>query len=106
MESNMVMSSAEKYYEIIKVFFTKNIPLFHVVKEWIKAPFWHVEMEKDNIKIEIDGDMGFIIYIHIYDSKYSLWQYDRSVNNKAISTEENILYQLNVLKRFLNEIGY
>ncbi|GHT71692.1 hypothetical protein FACS1894174_08620 [Bacteroidia bacterium] len=99
------MNSANECCEIIKVFFTKNIPHFYLIKEWAKAPFWHIEMRKENIEIEIDGDMGFHIYIHIYNSKYPLWQYDRSVNNKAISTEENILYQLNVLKRFLNEVG-
>ncbi|GHT14955.1 hypothetical protein FACS189426_22080 [Bacteroidia bacterium] len=106
MESDMAMTWEERTNETVKLFFRENIPSFSLTKEWMHAPFWHIEVEKDNVKIEIDGDIAFCIYIYIYGSKYSLWQYDRSVNDKLDTSKENIIYQLNVLKRFLNEVGY
>ena len=102
----MVINSAQECNEIVKSFFKENLPCFSLNVEWVHAPYWHIEFAYDSIKIEIDGDMGYNIYIYIYDTRYSLWQYDKSVNNCVTSTEENILYQLQVLKRFIDEIGY
>jgi hypothetical protein len=98
-----MVTSAKECNIIIKSFFEENLSGFSSIKEWAQSPYWHIEFVNDNIKIEIDGDIGFIIYIYIEDVKYSLWQYDRSVNDKIETTKENILYQLNVLKRFLND---
>ena len=105
MESNMVINSAQECNKTVKFFFEENLPDFSLNKEWIKAPYWYIEMNKNNIKIQIEGDMGFHIYIYIYNTKYALWQYDRSVNDRIVSIKENILYQLKILKQFLNEIG-
>jgi hypothetical protein len=105
-ESGMVGSWAKENCDIVKTFFKENSSHFSLIKEWVRSPFWHIEAEKDNVIIEIDGDIGFCIYVYIYGSKYSLWQYDRSVNDKIDTSKENLIYQLNVLKRFLNEVGY
>ncbi|MDR3048131.1 MAG: hypothetical protein LBU51_11105 [Bacteroidales bacterium] len=102
----MEINSAQECYDIVKSFFDEKLSAYLLNNEWIHSPYWHIEYVKDNIKIVIDGDRGFYIYIYIYDTKYSLWQYDRSVNEKAFSIKNNLLYQLNVLKRFLCEIGY
>ena len=45
----------------------------------------------------------FSIKIFIGDTEFNLWQFDRSVNHATKSTNENILYQLKVLSKFLNE---
>ncbi len=101
MEGNMVINSAQECIEIIDSFFRENLPNYSLVTKWVHAPYWHIGFEKEDIKIQIDGDRAFNIYIYIYGSKYSLWQYDRSVNNRLCSKESDVLYQLNVLKRFL-----
>lgn len=68
--------------------------------------YWWVEYsnEKD-VKIYFDGDIGGHFYIKIFidNTEYFLWQFDRSVNNATQSTNKNILYQLDILKRFLSE---
>jgi hypothetical protein len=106
MEGNMVDSWAKDNNDIVKIFFKEHLPQFLLLKEYAHSPYWHIEAEKDNVQVEIDGDIAFCIYIYIYGSKYSLWQYDRSVNDKLDTSKENIIYQLTVLKRFLKEVGY
>jgi len=90
----------------IKSFFEEKLPQFSVFQEWEHAPYWHIEFVYDNVKIIIDGDIGFSVNVFIEDKDFPLWQYDRSVNEKLTTSKENILYQLNVLKRFFSEIGY
>lgn len=106
MEGNMVSKSNwwDSTIGVVKKYFQKELPQFILKKELSHGPFWNVEFCRDNLAIEIGGDIGFHIYMYIYNSKYDLWQYDRSVNEKMKTTEENILYQLEILKRFLNEL--
>jgi hypothetical protein len=107
MEGDMVKNnwSSEFYNEIVKEFFQENLPYFSLIQQHSYGPYWSIEFIKDNVRIRVEGDMGFSIDVYIQDSKYSLWQYDRSVIEKMKSTEDNIQYQLNVLKQFLNEVG-
>jgi hypothetical protein len=53
----------EKTNEVVKSFFKENLPLFSLTNEGVLAPYWHIEFVRDNVKIEISGDIGFIIYI-------------------------------------------
>ena len=93
---------------VTKVFFD-NFQNFKIEKKGYYTGYWWIEYknEQDKIVIDFDGDIGghFCIYIYISGTKYSLWQYDKNVNKATLSIEKNILYQLNVLKRFLNEVG-
>jgi hypothetical protein len=50
-------------HEIIKAFFKENLSLFSLKNEGVFAPYWHIEFVRNNVKIEISGDIGFIIYI-------------------------------------------
>jgi len=89
---------------VIRSFFSKELPQFIEVKEISHGPFWEIEFRIEDIRVIIRGDVGFSIYIYIYGSEYELWQYDRSINEKMKTTEDNIIYQLNILKRALNEL--
>lgn len=91
---------------IVAGYFETNLGIYQLVKDGHYTGYWWVEYqnEKEDILICFDGDIGghFAIYIYIYGTKYSLWQYDKCVNGVTKSTKENILYQLNILKQFLN----
>lgn len=67
---------------------------------WQHYPFFHVEFCLKNMCVVIDGDISFDVEIIIDDTKYKLWQYDRIVINYMKTTKKNIIFQLNVLKRF------
>lgn len=60
-------------------------------------------LEKDYVDVHVFGDIGFSIEIVIDGSRFELWQYDRSVNDAMKTNEQNIIYQLEVLRDFLNE---
>jgi hypothetical protein len=102
----MVNTWKEETNDIVKSFFMENLSSFSLTNDGSYAPHWIVEYVSNEILVRIGGDVGFSIDIYIYGSKYSLWQYDRSVNQYITTSVENIQYQLNVLKRFLNEVGY
>jgi hypothetical protein len=88
----------------IKQFIDANLQSFNIVESKTHGPFFYTEFMDELIKIVVQGDIGgFEILIFIEDEKYSLWQYDRSVNNAMKTTEKNIIYQLNVLKSFLSD---
>jgi hypothetical protein len=90
-------------------YFKKNLPNYKLVKEGSYAGYWWVEYINSNddekSRIYFDGDIGggFMVKIFIDNTEYSLWQFDKSVNNAVNSSEKNITYQLEVLKRFLDE---
>ncbi|MDR3048134.1 MAG: hypothetical protein LBU51_11120 [Bacteroidales bacterium] len=96
--------------DIVTRFFSQNFHNFKLNRNGYYTGYWWIEYKNDHndIVVYFDGDIGghFCVYIYIYGTKYSLWQYDKSVNTATLSTEQNIIYQLNVLKRFLNEVGY
>lgn len=103
MESSMV-SLAETYNAQIKQFVDTNLLDVKITESKVHGPFFYTELKDKLIKVVIQGDIGgFEIKIFIENEKFSLWQFDRSVNNKTQSTSENILYQLNVLKTFLSD---
>ncbi len=103
MESNMVKSFSGSNISLVISYFKDNLPHYRVIAETSHKPNWAVRLAKDNIEINVSGDIGFSIEIFIDKTKYELWQYDRSVNEAMKTNERNILYQLNVLKNFLTE---
>lgn len=109
MESNMVNDSPLDPLEcisLVETFFQNNFKKYNLLKKTNYTGYWWIEYSDTvDTKICFDGDIGghFSIIIFIDNAEYSLWQFDRSVNNATKSTNGNILYQLDVLKRFLNE---
>lgn len=100
MESSMVNLNNE----IIKDYFSKHLPMFKLEQESSHCPYWEISFGFNNVKVKIFGDIGFEITIFLFGSQYSLWQFDRNVNNAMNTTKENILYQLTILKSFLDNI--
>lgn len=96
-------SWASSLNSLVIKYFKENFPSFVLVSETSHGPFWGVVHSSEDLEIKIGGDIGFSIDIFIDKEKYSLWQFDRSVNNFMDTTEKNIIYQLEVLKRFLSE---
>jgi hypothetical protein len=101
MESEMVMGWAEKNCSIVEIFFSKNFPQFSISNKYTYSPYWEIVLVYQDIRIKIGGDIGFSVDVYIENSEYPLWQYDRSVTDKMKTTDNNIIYQLNVLKKFL-----
>ncbi|TQO39258.1 hypothetical protein GQ41_3930 [Arenibacter algicola] len=101
MESIMVGNWALENNEIVKDYFQNNFPDFILLEQTAHGPFWGVKYIKNNIVINVKGDIGFYIEIIIDGNLYDLWQYDRSVNNYQKTSNENILSQLSILKSFL-----
>ena len=91
-------------HKIIKDFFKENLCDFSLTNENLYFRYWSIIYIYKEIKIKIDEEIGIMINVFIENTQYSLWQYDRSVINKSGKTEEEVLYQLNVLKRFLDEV--
>jgi hypothetical protein len=106
MESSMVINSARNNCDIVIFFFKKHLPQFSIFQEYAYSPYWTMIYIYEYIKITIHGEIGVSIDVFIEDSNYPLWQYDRSVLNKFATIEEEIWYQLSILKRFLDEVGY
>lgn len=65
------------------------------------GPYFKMGYQNEETKIELSAELGFNIDISIDNKEYNLCQYDRSVLEHNEVTENDILYHLNVLKRFL-----
>lgn len=89
---------------IVKNYFENILKGFELSDNGNYTGYWWVEYSsKGDVRIYFDGDIGghFSVKIFIGNTEYSLWQFDKSVNTATKSTRKNILYQLDVLKRFL-----
>jgi hypothetical protein len=102
MESGMVKEN--KYIEYIKEYFRKNLPSYSLAKQNFHGPFWCVEYINEEVLVTISGDIGFQVTVDFFGSKYPLWQYDYSINEKAKTKIDNIEYQLSSLKKLLSEL--
>ena len=102
MESGMV-GFADGNNMLIKDYFTNNFKNYIVKSETSYGPYWGVVFINKDIEIRISGDAGFGVEIKIDGILFKLWQYDRSVINAMKTSNENILFQLEVLKRFLTD---
>ena len=92
--------------DLVEQYFEENFKEYVLLKKTNYTGFWWMEYFNGvDIRICFDGDIGghFSVNIFIDNTKYFLWQFDRSVNNRTQSTTENILYQLSVLKNFLSD---
>lgn len=109
MESHMVEKQGLNPVEsigLVEKYFEENFNDYVLLKKTNYTGYWWVEYFNGlDIRICFDGDIGghFLVNIFLGETEYSLWQFDRSVNNRTKSTNENILYQLDTLKRFLAE---
>ncbi|NOU17152.1 MAG: hypothetical protein HOO91_06295 [Bacteroidales bacterium] len=101
MEGDMVNSFSNANNYLVVDFFRRNLPSYVFLSETSHGSYWGVTYAEGDIEIRIGGDIGFGIDIFIDKKEYHLWQYDRSVNSAMDTTEKNILYQLDVLKKFL-----
>ena len=107
MESHMVdILSPEECVEIVTEYFQENFKNFSPVDKGHYTGWWWVKYidKVSPMRVEFDGDYGghFFVYLYIDNKRLGLWQYDPSVTSFEKSTRENILYQLECLKRFLS----
>ena len=109
MEGNMVKSlNPQNCINVVVDYFNANLVSFNLIKSSYYTGYWWLEYanNEQNLIIYFDGDIGghFYVKLNIFKSQYHLWQYDRSVNQRSKSTEENILYQLKILDNFLKSL--
>ncbi len=89
----------------VESFFSNKLNEYVLFDKGRYAGFWWVVFYnyRIDIKIRFAGEGAyFYIKIHIEDTEYDLWRFDRSVNDKSKSTRKNILYQLEILSLFLS----
>lgn len=109
MESNMVNDEALNPLDcilIVEEYFKRRFKGYVLLNKTNYTGYWWVEYYNgSDMKIYFDGDVGghFSIKIFIGDTENYLWQFDHSVNKATLSTRKNIIYQLDILKRFLDE---
>jgi len=102
MESIMVSTNIQ----LIKEFVKTELPSFSVLSENAYSMYWEIILTNNQIEVKVSGDAGgFSISVFIQNTQYPLWQYDRKVNDMAITKDENILSQLKVLKRLIKELN-
>jgi hypothetical protein len=103
MESDMVdkILHPEKIIEKIKNHFSINLPNFKMTSESCSPPYWEITLEENNIMIQFSGDLGIESKVVIDNSKYNLWEYDKSLANQNRSSEENIDKHLIAFQKFL-----
>jgi hypothetical protein len=109
MESNMVKEETLLYPQdcvsLVIKFFSQELVNFKLTKSGNYMGYWWVEYkdEEKDIIIYFDGDIGhhFCISIIIANTKYFLWQFNKSVNHMTLSTKTNIECQLSILRKFL-----
>ena len=92
----------ERLNALVIKYFKDYLPAFRVKKEFSYGPFWGVTMIGEGVEIKIEGDVGFNIKILIDNKDFPLWTFDRKVGDAQQTTDENILYQLSILTKFLN----
>ena len=105
METNENLSPTE-CISVVKDYFNKYLTNLQLTKDGDYTGWWWLwYIDEAGTKIFIDGDYGghFYIKIFIEDTEYALWQFDKSVNAATKSTKKNIVFQLDILKRFLSE---
>ena len=94
----------ECYITLIENFFNNELPEYSFLYKQHAmpyGPYFKMGYQNEETKIELGAELGFYIDISIDNKKYNLCQYDRTVLEHNRVTENDILYQLNVLKRFL-----
>lgn len=96
-------SSAESLNLLVSEFFKNHFPSYVLISQTAHGPFWGVEYVDRDTTIRIGGDIAFSVKLLIGKQEYPLWQFDRSINDAMDTSEKNVLYQLNVLKKFLGE---
>ena len=112
MESDMVNGGALNPLDcilIVEKYFEEYFKEYVLLNKTNYTGYWRIEYSDGlDIKICFDGDIGghFSVKIFIGDTENHLWQFDRSVNNATKSIRKNIIYQLDILNRFLKENNY
>lgn len=102
MKNNMVNDNwAERNNKIVIHYFNENLPDFEITNTTSQGPYWGVEFALNDVVVCVGGDIGFNIELKIGGTMYDLWQYDKGVNNAMKTSDENVLYQLNILKKFI-----
>lgn len=85
----------------------KKYANYTMTKDSFHMGYWWIEYanEGEGISVYFEGDVGghFYIKISISGTKYDLWRFNKTVNEFSLSTKKNILYQLDVLDKFLLE---
>lgn len=101
---NSPLESADSIL-LIENYFKENLPKFALKDKGHYTAYWWAEFVNGPVNIFFNGDerTGFSVDITIDNTKYSLWQYDRRVNEASAMTSKNLLYQLETVKRFLTE---
>lgn len=96
---------AESLNNLVIDFFKEYFPHFVLKNETIYGPYWGVSLTDNNgIGVRVRGENdGFDIVIDIDKEEIPLWKFDRSVIDATDANDENILYQLSVLKSFLSD---
>ena len=86
---------------IIKDFLSENLTEFKILDKRYNGPYWFIQFSNGDVIVEIKGDIAFEVNIIIDNSTYPLWSYNKRVNSYMDTNKNNIIFQLNILKKFM-----
>jgi hypothetical protein len=108
MDGSMVkLLMPQECLDLIKGYVTSNFPDFELGESGSHTGWWWLNFCKKDVSVEMDfeGDYGghFFVYIQVDGKKYELRQFDNSIDARSISNKENILFQLEIIKKLFEK---
>ncbi len=90
--------------ELIKGYFDSELPDSELIEYNTNAPFWKIIYSYKNVRIEIEGDIGFNVTFILEGVTYPIWQLDRSTIGNQKTNSENLKKSLGIINTFLKDL--
>ncbi|PVY39712.1 hypothetical protein [Pontibacter virosus] len=96
--------SSEEALTVIESFFKKELPQFELTEKVANhSAYFTVTFRKDDIEIILSsGRLRFEHSFKINGKEYPLRQFDSRMDNVLVTSEKNIRFTLDAIKRFLS----
>lgn len=97
----------EDAINLVKSYFHHNLSFFKLIQEYNKPTgYWGIKYSYQDTVVFISCDRGGLEKVIIIDAKeFPLWQFDQQIVNTEIASKKNILFTLEVVKKFLNTVA-
>lgn len=95
--------SSKQALEIIESFFKRELPLFKLTEKVSNhSAYFTITYCKDDIETTLSsGRLRFEHSFKVDGKEYPLRQFDKRIDNVVVTSEKNIHFTLDVIKRFL-----
>ena len=102
-ENNYFIDSNEAI-DLIEFFFKSELPNFKLKEKFDHGIYFGITYVNNEVEIRLGGGRGHFEHSFKIDGKdFPLRQFDKRMDKIITASKKNILFTLNVLKRFLKE---